>query len=75
MGMAMKADETLLYVLTPDPIVGVARINIFEPGGGKHCSSYFFGGADFFNGENSFSYHIKSLNIDTNTELLFVTGL
>ena len=71
----MKADETLMYVLTPDPIVGVARINIFEPGGGKHCSSYFFGGADFFNRENSFSYHIKSLNIDTNTELLFVTGL
>jgi hypothetical protein len=75
MGMAMKADETLMYVLAPDPSSGVARINIFEPGGGKHCSSYFFSGADFFNGENSFSYHIKSYNIDTNTELLFVTGL
>jgi len=75
MGMAIKADETFLYVLTPDLDYKCTRINFFEPGGGKHHTSHFFEGADLFNGDNSFSYHIKSLNIDSNTELLFVTGL
>jgi hypothetical protein len=31
MGMAMKADETFMYVLTADPATGGSRINFFEP--------------------------------------------
>jgi len=69
MGMAIKADETFLYVLTPDLDYKCTRINFFKPDGGTHYTSHFFVGADLFNGDNSFSYHIKSLNIDSNTEL------
>ncbi len=71
----MKADETFLYVLTPDLNYKNTRINFFKPDDGTHLTSYFLLGADLFNGDNSFSYHIKSQNIDSSTELLFVTGL
>ena len=75
MGMALNEDETFLYVLNPDLNFKTARINFYEPGGGKNFTSYFLHGADLFNGENSFSYHMKSLNINSDTELLFLTAL
>ena len=75
MGMAMKADETFMYVLTADPATRASRISFFEPKYGTHHTSYFMIGANLYNGDNSFSYHVKSHNLNSNSELLFITGL
>lgn len=42
MGMAIKEDETFMYVFNADPVEQIPRISFFEPGGGKYYTSYFF---------------------------------
>jgi hypothetical protein len=66
MGMTLRSDEGILYVLTPDSAKKSLRISFFEPENGGYKTSYFLYGADFYNGDSSYSYHIKSFSINAN---------